>query len=1207
MCAVLEAGREVGVRDKNKLCHPEGSQDSGDSQNEDLDAEDDNDEPCAPKKKKERVLIPYAQQIGEVPVDAIVTAEQAESALGHTQATELDADACELLDLELRQEEEALMGRQVNPVGVDYTCLCWTPDSVSADTFGWDLAKFPVRQLHRSDFEFSAEDMRMRVELGVEALIAEFKQELHREAAVDTGSLDPTQLEAFKVVSEWARKRQLWSDAKSLTAPPSLRMLLLGTAGTGKTHTAKLAITQARLIFGSFHSVLTIAFSGVAASNLGGGARTIDSVFHTNTDEAIEDLKGTALDSLVQVLRGVQLLVIDEISTTGAAQFEIISRRLEQVGKVLWRELHGQNLPSETLDGFGGLGVLLIGDFAQLPPVLSSSLLPQAAIEERKTSGKRSLALDGRKSFGRFEKVIRLRRIHRLLGKDPFKDSTLRLRDAAVSINDYALWKTHELPSLDEHDSAPWEGAEDLLSTALVLVTDNAQAGRVNGKRLAEGVPLLSEQRPGLAGNGHVVVRCAARHNSLRGCNLDAREFRNLRTATHLRVGARVILITNRIWDTDTVPLGLMNGARGVVVGIMFAPEQTQRVDGNAIAGTGFPTSDGLSFPRSMDQCPLPDFVVVHFPGYKGKPLLKDLPQTWVPVPCIEIRASGRKSLTRVGIPLKLAWGLTIHKSQGITEPQGIIISFDGSRMVRPVARMGLAFVAWTRATLWTRVAFRALPPLADFLSVRFSKEFQSRSSFETRADELHDALFAERGIVEDLHIREHQQHLQNKLKADHGREATDEELRDIEQMLRTRGVAPVSDCVLRAGAQKNGGISSGGLWSIVSSFRADKSAAKAKAKQKGRPKLEGLHKGTVASGGAAVILAILLEHGYPDEHIQEAIARHGPQLQNCVSHCLDRAGKAPPASGSTDELATEEDWAFSVITSLGYDEHTTTRALEDCNFLFTEALTLLLFGGDKARVAYAGTKQFRRHTTSRVYSASEAKLASSAVCEAYEARVQQEFGFKVRAVDLGQYAGRTTAACFWLSLAAALSRVAWEAPAHTLPGSSQADISWAAVRVLLQGVQAMSLDELDVKSTGSSLRDSSVGTLACLLRSHMCEGPSAVMLRETVVDMIFPAFAALDSQNERRQLRHYKAWVAKLATKEYADELVLLAVANELHIEITCVPFTPAGAPVPWMVSTYQRRSATRAELPRVILGNNDVHYMWLAAEPVSDSASAG
>jgi hypothetical protein len=201
----------------------------------------------------------------------------------------------------------------------------------------------------------------------------------------------------------------------------------------------------------------------------------------------------------VQVLRGVQILVIDEISTTGAAQFEIISRRLEQVGKVLWRELHGQNLPSETLDGFGGLGVLLIGDFAQLPPVLSSSLLPQAAIEERKTSGKRSLALDGRKSFGRFEKVIRLRRIHRLLGKDPFKDSTLRLRDAAVSINDYALWKTHELPSLDEHDSAPWEGAEDLLSTALVLVTDNAQAGRVNGKRLAEGVPLFvvgAEARP---------------------------------------------------------------------------------------------------------------------------------------------------------------------------------------------------------------------------------------------------------------------------------------------------------------------------------------------------------------------------------------------------------------------------------------------------------------------------------------------------------------------------------------------------------------------------------------------------------------------------------------------------------------------------------------------------------------------------------------
>jgi len=79
-----------------------------------------------------------------------------------------------------------------------------------------------------------------------------------------------------------------------------------------------------------------LAFSGVAAANLGDGAGTIDSVFHTNSDDAKADLAGDSLDRLFEKLRHVKLLVIDEISTVGAAQFEIISRRLDQVGKALW-------------------------------------------------------------------------------------------------------------------------------------------------------------------------------------------------------------------------------------------------------------------------------------------------------------------------------------------------------------------------------------------------------------------------------------------------------------------------------------------------------------------------------------------------------------------------------------------------------------------------------------------------------------------------------------------------------------------------------------------------------------------------------------------------------------------------------------------------------------------------------------------------------
>ena len=83
-------------------------------------------------------------------------------------------------------------------------------------------------------------------------------------------------------------------------------MLLLGTAGTGKTYTAKIGITEVRLLLGSYESVLTMALSGVASANLGTGARTIDSIFHTNRAEAAEDLKGPELDVLVDELGCVE-------------------------------------------------------------------------------------------------------------------------------------------------------------------------------------------------------------------------------------------------------------------------------------------------------------------------------------------------------------------------------------------------------------------------------------------------------------------------------------------------------------------------------------------------------------------------------------------------------------------------------------------------------------------------------------------------------------------------------------------------------------------------------------------------------------------------------------------------------------------------------------------------------------------------------------
>ena len=98
----------------------------------------------------------------------------------------------------------------------------------------------------------------------------------------------------------------------------------------------------------------------------------------------------------------------------------------------------------------------------------------------------------------------------------------------------------------------------------------------------------------------------------------------------------------------------------------------------------------------------------------------------------------------------------------------------------------------------------------------------------------------------------------------------------------------------------------------------------------------------------------------------------------------------------------------------------------------------------------------------------------------------------------------------------------------------------------------------------------------------------------------IYLAFASITVGRAARTQATYNKWVGKLATKEYADELVVLAVALELGIRICCIPHTPASSSDPWAPSSYGTGDAT------IYIGNNDVHYVYLSQAGLREGEKA-
>ena len=430
--------------------------------------------------------------------------------------------------------------------------------------------------------------------------------------------LDPTQRAFAEMALRWLGNRS-----------QSFLAILLGTAGTGKTTTLKALLAELRRR--GIGKVLVGAFTGVAASNLGLGARTLHDIFQlakvNESSGSLTPPQGEDLKEFKEAMEGLEMLVVDEFSMVSRLVLQQMHERLRE-----WRLAEGQiELASQP---FGGIAVILAGDMGQLPPIAVSpsfSLLNTSNVHDAR---EQKLLNHGKRLLQKFTTVVRLRRIHRQPGVSPYKESLIRLRDAAMTKEDHELWRQHNLNDLDACTLTP-EEKQAFEEDAVHLFAENAVAGERNGFKVGRQAVTVSG----------TVLRVASRDSTEAASRATYDMYGQVRRVVHLARGAPVMLISNL-----RTSLGLVNGAVGKLVAVELR-EGSEADDG------------GLRDAVSADKV---RYAVVEFPQYNGPAIWPDHPK-WVPVEPLPTRHKKKKQWERFQLPLALAWGMTIHKSQGLT------------------------------------------------------------------------------------------------------------------------------------------------------------------------------------------------------------------------------------------------------------------------------------------------------------------------------------------------------------------------------------------------------------------------------------------------------------------------------------------------------------------------------------------------------------
>jgi hypothetical protein len=474
-----------------------------------------------------------------------------------------------------------------------------------------------------------------------------------------------------------------------------LMMFMSGEGGTGKSEVIKFVMEYTRLLFGKtaglYGSVVAIGPTGVASNNINGF--TWQSV--CKMSRASNKTKAT-LDNKITMgrnIEGVQLVIIDEVSMISCDAFYTISSRFRDARLTTIRDIEERKRLEDF--PFGGIHVLCVGDFYQLPPIGRTGLYdPLPKTPEGKA---------GRNLWCSIRHYVELDMNYRLVDSDEgtrLLASCLKdLRKGYATTQNLAILNSRCLRSNEKilltqtHPKSVWLSCTN---DRVDHFNDQAFYNTVKGdavfkyRCIAKYVPNLGNEFPTTDEIGflHSQPSSVKEKHACFATYLD------------IAIGSRVRCLKNK-----GTQIGVFNGAIGSVVGFCF----------EGVIST-IPVPLVKDFPNHSDR-EIP--IVLVEMDQLSNCATKILPFAAEVDEDHPMKTNG-KVFFRMQLPLELAYASTVHKYQGLTAQYDVIV--DPARS--PFA-MGLEYVAISRTKSLDRL--HIIRPLEErhFNSKRFKKDLQ--------------------------------------------------------------------------------------------------------------------------------------------------------------------------------------------------------------------------------------------------------------------------------------------------------------------------------------------------------------------------------------------------------------------------------------------------------------------------------------------------